>query len=307
RAASEADAWVEASATGYGTQRLARPEFDHMAGVDHYLSPAPELVTNGGFEAQQAGWYAGGEARFVGVAFAYDGYCAQLGAPPTLATAEEPRFSSVSYLRQAVRIPVGVHAPTLGLHYALGAGQGTVGTLRALVGHAQGETLVWAGSEPTPWAETRGGARYPLWRYAYADLGVWSGQTVTLTLVYEAPWSAGTALVDQVSVAPWLTPRIDGLTPDLVPLGVETVVTIRGANLDVALAPAQPLRVSLGELPLAARAVADGSIQITVPPTVSFGVYDVWVTNPAGHRGVAPGGLTVGHRLVLPLATRGGD
>ncbi|MFH1084875.1 MAG: hypothetical protein V1772_03840, partial [Chloroflexota bacterium] len=47
RAASEADAWVEASATGYGTQRLARPEFDHMAGVDHYLSPAPELVTNG--------------------------------------------------------------------------------------------------------------------------------------------------------------------------------------------------------------------------------------------------------------------
>ncbi len=97
-------------------------------------------------------------------------------------------------------------------------------------------------------------------------------------------------------------PTIDAVVPDHVPLGMDSVVTITGANFFNTPDSITPdrigetpdgIRVSIDGIMLAVTFVDSTTLKATVPGTVAEGVYDVTVTNPDDQSVTLPRGLTV--------------
>ncbi|MBN1400687.1 MAG: PD40 domain-containing protein [Anaerolineae bacterium] len=302
-AANEGAAFVSVAAPGYDAQMLSRPIIAPMQEIDLYLEIEPNLLANGGFESGQAGWHASRGTSFPQVNYAYDRMCARLEGSLS-GSGSLPQRVGASTLYQVVHIPATMHAPTLSFMYVLGTdGEADAGILRAEIVDASSTVQVFATERPSQWQSTPGGTAYPLWEHGYADLGAWAGATVTLMLQYDPRWTGGLALLDEVSITPWLTPRVDSVSPRSVWAGQETTITVQGANFTAPGSLSEAM-VYLGDYRLATSALSDEWIEARIPPTVPKGLYDLEVVNPAGYRGGLAHILSVGHRLTLPLILR---
>ncbi|NLG48825.1 MAG: hypothetical protein GX552_01785 [Chloroflexi bacterium] len=303
-AASERPDSLTASAEGFRSSRLSRPSFDDGQGTDFYLRAEPELVVNGGFELGQAAWYTSGTARAESSTFGYDSQIMRLGGLPGATSTASPADLSAPTaapptLQQSLTIPADLAAPTLSFLYALENDTGPLaGTLTAAVQDETGETILWQGSQPTPWRQSHQGGRYPLWQQAHADLTPWAGQTVTLVLRYDPQGTYSYALLDEVSVSPWILPHVQAVDPATVPPGVGQHVGVRGANFY------EGAQVRLGAQKLQTTYHSDTLLSAYVPPSIRVGRYDVWVRNPTGYESTLPGGLTIGYAVQLPLVQR---
>jgi hypothetical protein len=210
----------------------------------------------------------------------------------------------VSTIHQVVHIPAAMHAPTLSFVYVLGnSGEGNVGSLRAEIADGSSKTEVFASERASRWQSAPGGASYPLWGHGHAELGAWAGETVTVTFGYDPRWTGAAALLDEVSITAWLTPRIDSVSPRSVWPGRETAITVQGANF-MAPGSLSETVVYLDDYRLSITALSDEWIEARIPPTMSEGLYDLQVVNPAGYRSGLSQILSVGHRLILPLILR---
>ena len=310
-AASEDDHTLTASAEGYQPVSLSRPGLDHMVDIDYALTTAPEFVQNGGFEAGRAGWYASGGASFTTSNYAYGNGLVRLANVP--ATAGMPwglETTKTAMIWQSLEVPANSHQPTLSLMYVLGEGSDIpAGALQATIEDDHEEVIVMDVDGTTPWGSISEGTRYPLWQHAFADLTPWIGQMVTLTLRYDPGWTNSYALLDQISIASWLTPRVDAVSPNWALPGQAITVTIQGANFvgptspggTTSAAPTTSAQVYLGSEALATTYVSDTVLQATIPADAPLGIYDVWVRNPSGHRSGLGGGFSVGRHLVIPL------
>jgi len=293
-ASSEGERGLTVEAEGFRKMILDRPALDHMQGIDHYLLTEEELLENGSFESGQAGWFAQGRVSFPRVSYAYGERCAQLGQ------SSFPSPLPGGSIFQVFRLSSQVPHPTFSYLYAVGDGSADeVGTLEVLLQAADGSTTVLHRTNaPTPWGRLGGGESYPLWQHAWADLSPWVGQVVTLTLRYDPQQTKTWALVEQVSASSWLTPQIERVYPRSAIPGQEATITIYGTNLSGG-------EVSLMNVPLATTCVNDHVLQASVPATLPVGVYDVWVSNGWGYRGVLQRGFSVGTYLPLPFICKG--
>lgn len=299
-------------AEGYQDVALGRPVIKAME-LDLYLHTQDEWLVNGGFELDLTGWRASRHVAIEDRSDCFGERAARLGQAYGLsgsAPADEAQPSSVrgGALTQAVRIPADSHQPTLSFMYALGDGAGgPVGVLEAVVERASGAaTTVVTLNQATPWASVGADPSYPLWQHAWADLSPWKGQAITLTLRYDPLWTATQALLDHVSVAPWLTPQVTQISPTQTLSAGSTTLTVQGANFVGAQAQgARSAQVFLGSYALETRYMTDQRLTATVPLTVPAGLYDVWVVNPSGHRGGLEKAITVRRHLALPLVRKG--
>ncbi len=292
RAASEGRSVLGVSADGYRSQSLALAGLAHLDGLRLALHTEPDLVQNGGFESGQANWFA-----TLGVAFepsgnAFEQRVARLGRGAGL---NGPTSSDLAAaIWQQVKIPAEMHAPTLSLMAVLGEGA-SAGTLQSLITTPSGETSVIALSQPAVWVAGAEGVSVPLWQHAYADLSPWAGQTVTLTLRYTPGWSGSPCLLDEVSISPWYTPRVDSVAPQQLTPGSAATLTVRGANLD------STAQVRLGSTILTTHWVDAATLQATAPPTLPLGIHDLEVTNSNGYRSGLVRAVRIGSAAYLPV------
>ena len=300
RAAGEGPPTLRIAADGYRSAELTRPALGDMDEVNYYLTTEPELVQNGGFESGQAAWYASPGTAFVTADYAYGESLCHFGATLPAQTEIPKRWPQLTRIWQTITIPPDMHQPTLSMMYAIGDGEGgALGRLNATANDGYKETTILTLDEATPWISVDEGARYPLWQHAYADLSPWSGHTITLTLCYDAGWTYSSALLDQVSVAPWLTPRVTKVVPNYADRGMTTSLTITGTNF--MQSPPQTARVSLGSYDLQTTYVTSTTLKASLPPTLPSGIYDVWVHNPSGHKGALGNAMTIGGSIAIPL------
>ncbi len=286
---------VQASAPGYMAASLQRPHPAAIAGASLYLSAAPELMANGGFESGTAGWYTRGLVDTVSTSWAHGARVARLGQP--LSGAALPDAWPSYGLWQQVAIPHNMENPTLSWVYALPR-EAPAGTLRVLIGPEEAPVAVWSASRPTTWGTLPGGERYPAWEHAHLDLSPWRGQTVQIEFAYTPGGAGRYALLDAVSVSPWLTPRVDGVAPSALAVGQPATFTIRGANLGVGA------QVFLGTRALSAQRIDDGRMQATFGGDLPSGRYDLVVQNPSGCRSGLPQAVRIGGHVDLPLIRR---
>ena len=313
-ASGETEPTLTVSAKGYQSLELGRPGLDHMTNVDHYLSGEPELVQNGGFEASHAAWYATSGATFMTGNYAYGNGFARLSNALPFTSILWTVAENVVAIRQTVHIPSSTHEPTLSFMYVLGEGnREPVGRLQAIVSDDGGESTVVQTDQATPWITINEDLRCPLWQHAYADMTPWAGRTVSLILQYAPGWTNSRALLDQISIASWPTPRVMAVNPRQVAPGRPVLLTVRGANfrressagtLTQGLTSSTAPQVSLGAYQLPTTYVSSTMLRATAPPTIPLGLYDVWVQNPAGHRSGLANGFGVGGYLAIPLIQR---
>ncbi|MBC7234300.1 MAG: PD40 domain-containing protein [Chloroflexi bacterium] len=303
---SEGAFHVEVSASGYAAQVLWRPDASALQGAAVYLSAAPELLLNGSFESAGAAWYARGSVSYLEVPW---GFCpqprcfgqngarvARLGVTAGALGAAEVAWPNYG-LWQYVTIPAAMQNPTLSWVYALPEG-GSVGTLRALVGPEGAQSQVWSSDRPSAWPRLPNGERYPAWEHGQVDLTPWRGQTVRVEIAY-TPGSVGTwALIDAVSLSPWVTPYIERVVPSGVGVGQSANITVYGSNLEPGA------QLYLGQRALPSEWSSSNRLQGIVGADMPRGRYDVYVANPSGRRGALVQGFIVGGRLELPLIRR---
>jgi hypothetical protein len=290
---------VQASATGYMPTSLQRPHPAAVAGATLYLSATPELLTNGGFESGRAGWYSRGIVDTVTTSWSHGARVARLGQPLAGAALRSALFDAwPSYgLWQQLTIPSAMENPTLSWVYAL-PGEAPAGMLQVLIGPVGAPVAVWSASRPTAWGTLPGGEGYPAWQHAHLDLSPWRDQTVQIEFAYTPGGAGRYALLDAVSVSPWLTPRVDGVAPSALAVGQAATLNIYGANLE---ADAQ---VFLGNLALVAQRIDGGRMQATFEGDLPSGRYDLFVENPSGRRSGLPQAVRIGGHVALPLISR---
>lgn len=138
----------------------------------------------------------------------------------------------------------------------------------------------------------------------WADLAPWAGQTITITFGLAPTTEPGETMVylDHVTLAPWLTPVLESVTPSVAALGATTPITITGQNfLDGATVQ---LRMGAKTATPAAVAWVDAQTLTADVPALGPGLYDLWVTNPGGQQGMRVGAVAVGRQNFIPLIAR---
>jgi len=183
---------------------------------------------------------------------------------------------------QAVSLPAHLHRPTLSFAYRLESSNPADSLTAAVNG-----TSIFSTSTPVR-----------DWTHAWTDLSMWAGKTVTLTFTLNGR-APEIAYLDSVSVGPWLTPLVSGVSPQNIPAGTTTAITITGQNF-----VATP-RVRLNQRLLSdVRWVDAQTLHVTVPSDMPPDVYDVWVKNPDGPEGLFPRGLVIGQKVYLPAVLK---
>jgi hypothetical protein len=136
------------------------------------------------------------------------------------------------------------------------------------------------------------------WTLASIDMQRWAGQTVSVTLVlrHAAGAPTATALIDDVSLGSWLTPRIQQVIPQTVSNpAVATIITVSGENF----LSTPTVRLNTTALTNVQR-VDEHTIRATVPAGLKPGLYTLWVANPAGQTAVFPV-FPIGRQVRLPV------
>ncbi len=135
------------------------------------------------------------------------------------------------------------------------------------------------------------------WTHAWADLGRWTGQTVTVTfdLRQRAMQPYAELYLDDITLGAWRTPVIGGVTPCCIPPNTVRTITITGENF--ASTPA--VRVD-DTLLTDVQWLDENTLRANLPGNLGLGRHELWVTNPEEQVGV--GGLRVGWFIFLPLS-----
>jgi hypothetical protein len=288
-------------AQGYSPQLATRAVLAQELELDFYLLPGPDFVANGGFEDGQAGWYAGQGLTFTQGDKGFGQGFVRFGGN----LVPLPQSSAWVTLWQDLEIPESSHEPTLSLLYALGDGDGDpVGALQVIVSDEQREEVLATLNEATPWVIADENAHYPMWQHYHADLGEWAGRPITLKLRYDSGWTDSYALLDQVSIAPWLTPLVQEVTPKESTNETSLALTVEGTNFVAAPDSGTGPHVILGSRALDTTYVSDSVLQATVPAGFPPDLYDVWVRNPGGQRAVLDEGFALHSALMLPLVQK---
>jgi hypothetical protein len=154
-------------------------------GLDFYLPPADDMLSNGQFElGDLSGWSASGTGSAAATGMAHTGaHAAQLGR------ADGSTAWSV-VLGQSVVLPSSLRDPTLSLMYRLD-GNGTLlsSGLARIAAQGSAETLTLVLPSATTWS------------HAWMDLSSLQGQAVTVTLHVDSPAGGnGWLVVDEVSL-----------------------------------------------------------------------------------------------------------
>lgn len=210
-------------------------------------------------------------------------------------------------IHQTVTIPADMHQPTLAFLYQLqGSAKGT-SSLRMYV------TAPLTGSVPVSASHTLSSTNNLTstivfstsqsvgWTHAWADLGSWAGQQITITfeITQAADDTYIRALLDEITLTPWLTPAPKQLTPAHLEAGVGATLVISGANF-----VATPVVELNNTLLTDVQWFNATTLQASVPSALDPGIYDLWVTNPSGQSSVRPGALAIGKQVYLPFIGR---
>jgi hypothetical protein len=194
-------------------------------------------------------------------------------------------------LTQSVTIPADMHRPTLSFLYLMNEELfNSTSTLQASV---DGDCTV----QPFSAAGNSEG-----WQHSYVDLTGCEGKTVTVHLgLHQAGGEpAATLLVDEVSLGPWLSPRITSISPAKLIFSntAPWILTLNGENFN------HPT-VSIGRTSFNAVVVDSNTLTVDLSGWVPTpGRYDVIVTNADGTAAALPAGFQIGDTVMLPFIRR---
>ncbi|MBP7964078.1 MAG: PD40 domain-containing protein [Caldilineaceae bacterium] len=252
---------------------------------DVYLSPTPSAIQNGEFENGLAvNWLAS-----AGVSTTPDAY-----AGKSAANLRSSATAAVT-LSQVVTVAADWHQPTLAFIYASNRLTTTHPSVPFQVSVTAGLTTTQVFSATTqPTGHQLG----------WADLSPWAGQIITVTFALaQTDYDEETDLfLDHITLAPWLTPVAESVTPAAFDPGVSTPITVTGQNfldgVTVRLIRGEQIvsRVTLTRL--------DAHTLTVDLPALGPGIYDLWVTNPGGQQSVKMGAIRVGKQSYLPSVAR---
>lgn len=266
-----------------------------ITATDHYdfvMQPIDNIVLNSNVESGLASWAVSGTLPVSTTDFSHSG---------NLALALNSEFTPTAgdaSIEQALAIPATDAPQILSFMYNL--------TATALLSDSQlVVTVATTNTESTVWNTQT--ACIP-WCHAWIDVSAWRGQVVTLTMdLTQQSGETLQATLDEIVLGSWQTPIIEQVAPARVDAHVSTVITLTGQNF-----LAEPLSsnyitgpiVLLNTTPIETHWIATNTLSATVPATMPFGLYTLWVKNPDGFDGVLPAGLRVGYASILPIIAK---
>ena len=266
-----------------------------ITATDHYdfvLQPTDNVVSNSNFESDLADWVAGGTVPISITDLSHSGSRAVAFNPELTSTA------GIASVTQALALPTADAPQILSIMYNLT-------TTSPLSNSQLAVTLATTDTAVTIWSTS---TSCVIWCHAWVDVSPWSGQPVTLTIsLDQASGEKLQATVDEVVLGSWQTPIIEQVTPARIDAHVSTVITLTGQNFLV-----EPLNsdyitvptVLLNMTPIATHWISTTTLTATVPVTIPFGLYTVWVSNPGDFRSALPDSLRVGYAVILPLIAK---
>jgi len=172
------------------------------------------------------------------------------------------------------------------------------GQLQAIAGPSDSGTVLWETSRTTRWVSALGRESFPEWQHAWVDLTPWSGQTIRVEIRYTPGAAGNVALVDAISLSPWLTPLVRSIRPAWVIPSKAISATVEGANLSAGSV------VYLGEHALDTEHIDSHILLVNVGSDLSRGRSDVVVVAGDERTSGLVQGFTVGGLLDLPLVLR---
>jgi len=288
---------LRASAPGHTSADLQVPLAESAAQADIVLLPLDESLNNGSFENAWAGWDWTRGSEVVEVNYGYGEHIARLGyAPDTSSLSAYPQVTTIS---QRVTVPATANSPTLSLVYAIAnGGERPSGQLSVDI-ISQGTTNLLSSDSPTPHRTLDDGSTAPEWQLLSADLAQWANKSVKVRITFDHQWGAGHALIDRVSVGPWMTPLVSGISPQRVQPQTTASLSIRGANFGTT----GPLTATIDGQIIQVTAISPEEIRARLSP-LEPGLYDLWVQNPDGAGCSLPDALLIQSHVVVPLILR---
>jgi Tol biopolymer transport system component len=245
-----------------------------------FLPPADDGVVNGGFEfGNLDGWTVTGSEATIAATARHTGDYGLLIHHPAVAE---------TTLVQSLTIDAAWVQPTLSFLYHLPTNLND-GTFRVQLANGTGTTTLLDTAVATP-----------AWQHIWADLGAYTGQTITLTLT--ANHAGGTIWLDEISLGSWQTPQITAVSPTRWSYQQPATLVITGTNF------INTPSLFLNEIALDNVVWVNGSrLQVNIPATLPEGNYRLTVVNPNGNKAIASQTFTVTQeRLFLPLILKPG-
>ena len=293
--AGEQTIWLRASAEGYAAADLWVPLSESAATADIVLLPQTELLDNPSFENDLAGWNWQRGTEVVASNYGYGNQLVRMGyAPAPLAS-----YPQTTALSQRLTIPAKSNSPTLSFVYAIVAeAEHTAGLLT--VDLVDGKTTRLFTSEgATAFRTLDDGSTVPIWQRVDADLSAWQGRTIELLITFDHQWGAGYALLDRLSIGPWMTPLVSGISPERLQPQAPGLLAIRGANFDAN----GPITATINGQQLQVLDVTSDQILARTGP-LAPGTYSLCVQNPGGAGRTLADSLLIQNHIVVPLILR---
>ncbi len=266
-----------------------------VTATDHYdfvMQPIDNVILNSNFESSLTSWTMSGTLPVGTTNFSHSGNLA------AVLNSEFTSTTGIVSIVQSLAIPT-VDAPqVLSFMYNLT-------TTLPLSNSQLAVTLVTTDTTSTIW---RTQASCTLWCHAWVDISAWRGQVVTLTVVLtQASSETLQATLDEIVLGSWQTPLIEQIVPSRIDAHISTVITLIGQNF-----LAEPLSsnyitgptVLLDITPIETYWITTNTLSATVPITMPFGLYTVWVNNPGGFNAALPASLRIGHAIILPIVAK---
>lgn len=196
--------------------------------------------------------------------------------------------ATTSRLHQSLAIPATLQQPTLSFLYQMSGGR-VDSALAVLVSEGMSTTTVFS-------TTTASG-----WQLGWADLTPWQGKAITVT--FQTREAVGEpylqVALDQVTLGSWRTPVPQQVTPNQLPWGIASSLTITGSNF-----------MATPQVYLGARLLpnpvwqGDHTLTVNTPADLPPGRHELWVVNPTGERMLLASGVIVGRQFYLPLVQR---
>lgn len=199
------------------------------------------------------------------------------------AIASQPESESIF---QTITLTDDINQPTLDFMFQLGSLHATTASeISVSISDQYSMTNVFSASVVNQW------------EHGWIDLTPWLSQTITVT--FSLHQAAGEPYVrlylDNISLGPWLTPLISGVTPSDLSVWGTDVITITGDNF--LLTPT----VLLNDVTISGVEWVDAhTLRFSLSAGLAPGTYNVWVINPGGQEAVLSGGLRLGRFIYLP-------
>lgn len=197
---------------------------------------------------------------------------------------------ATSRISQTVTVPATAENPTLALAYRMGqdAQQGNSVVVR--VTDDISSTIV------ATLTNTSNG-----WHLGWADMSMWKGQTVKVTLEWHqrAGNLVDAVLIDDVSLGDWTTPVPQTISPNQIIDAQSTEITVTGLNftgLSTIFVDGKQLQ--------SVQRVDSTTLKAMLPASLAPGRYDVLVHNADGTESAIAGALTIGRETALPSIMR---